>query len=102
MLRSYADKILERITRQYNEEDLKEFLMGHKGRVSAIYQIKGLTEEDEKLYRNMYVKACDEWINANIFEVCNNQAFKSEKIDLSLLEAKLMELIERAFDSRMI
>jgi hypothetical protein len=102
LLRSFADDINDHITLMFNDEDFKEFLMGHRSRMSAIYQLRGLTTEKEAKYRDMYVKACDEWINTNIFEVCNNQAFKSEKIDPSLLEAKLMELIERALDSRML
>ena len=68
LLRSYADTVLDRITRQFNDEDFKEFLMGHKGKVSAIYQVKGLNEETEAKYRDMYVDACDNWINEYIFE----------------------------------
>jgi len=129
LLRSYADKILERITRQYNEEDLKEFLMGHKGRVSAIYQIKGLTEEDEKLYRDMYRAACDSWLDENIFAthrkedtnkaemlvrfakqlgVNSTDAFQAFeglqqwKVDVRQFEAKLAELADRALNSRML
>jgi len=129
LLRSYADRILERITREYNEEDLKEFLMGHKGKVSAIYQIKGLTEEDEKLYRDMHSAVCDKWINENIFgthmkEDINKaemlirfakqlgangidmaqilEAFKESKIDINQFEARLAKRAIRALDNRMM
>ncbi len=102
LLRSFAVDINDHITLMFNDEDFKEFLMGHRSRMSAIYQLRGLTTEKEAKYRDMYVKACDELINTNIFEVRNNQAFKSEEIDLSLLEAKLIEPIERTLDSRML
>jgi len=67
LLRKFADRILEQITYKFNDEDFKEFLMGHKGKISAVYQMSGLTEEDEAKYREMYVKACDTYINEEIF-----------------------------------
>lgn len=75
LLRSYADGILDAITRIFHDEDFKEFLMGHKGKISAVYQIKGITQEAEDKYRGMYVQACDSWINEHIFE----QRSESEK-----------------------
>ena len=129
LLRSYADRILERITREYNEEDLKEFLMGHKGKVSAIYQIKGLTEVDEMLYRDMYVAVCDKWINENIFATYRKEdmnkaemlirfakqlgvntidiaqileTFKDSKTDMNQFEARLAELTMTTLDNRMM
>lgn len=102
LLRSFADDINDRITLMFNDEDFKEFLMGHRSRMSAIYQMRGLTTEKEDKYRDMYVKACDEWISNDIFETCSSQAVKNEEIDLSRLETKLMELIERALDNRIM
>jgi len=81
LLRKYADQILERITRIYNDEDLKEFLMGHKGRISAIYQISGLTYEAENTYREIYTKACDNWINEQIFGlVSKDERYRAETL----------------------
>jgi len=102
LLRSYADDINDRITLMFNDEDFKEFLMGHKSRMSAIYQLRGLTTEKEAKYREMYVNACDKWINANIFETFNNQTSENAKIELSELEAKLMEFVDRAVENRMM
>lgn len=81
LLRKYADRILDRITKIYNDEDTKEFLMGHKGKISAIYQTTGLTEEREKELRDMYVDACDRWISRNIFETASQEEIdKSEML----------------------
>jgi hypothetical protein len=80
LLRKYADGILDRITKRFNDEDTKEFLMGHKGRVSAIYQTTGLTKEREDELRTMYVSACDKWISANIFEAVDQEG--SGKIEM--------------------
>jgi len=67
LLRKFTDRILERITHKFNDEDFKEFMMGHKTKISGVYQISGLTEEDEAKYREMYVASCDEWISREIF-----------------------------------
>lgn len=81
LLRKYADSILDRITRIYNDEDFKEFLMGHKGKISAVYQVTGLTKEKERELRDMYAKACDKWISENIFEtVSQEESDKSEML----------------------
>lgn len=80
LLRSYADGILDRITKLFNDEDFKEFLMGHRGKLSAIYQIRGLTDEKEKEMRDMYVKACDRWINENIFEMALHEDIERAKL----------------------
>ena len=126
LLRSYADRILERITHQFNEEDFKEFLMGHRGKISAIYQIKALTKEDEEKYREMYVKSCDKWISQNIFETVSHeeidkgemliaysqqivdidrdrlealrQAFRSDKLSITALQIELGRLTRQALD----
>lgn len=103
--------------------------MGHKGKVSAIYQIKGLTEEDEMLYRDMYVAVCDKWINENIFATYRKEdmnkaemlirfakqlgvntidiaqileTFKDSKTDMNQFEARLAELTTRTLDNRMM
>jgi len=129
LLRSFADDINDRITRMFNDEDLKEFLMGHKGRIGAVYQLRGLTPEKEKVYREMYTEACDEWINAHIFETRISQekgkaellikfarrlgvneseiarlfeSFRNGEIDLTQLEARLTELANIELDKRMI
>ena len=129
LLRSYADRILERITHQFNEEDFKEFLMGHRGKISAIYQIKALTKEDEERYREMYVEACDKWISQNIFETVSRekidkgemliaysqqiadidqdklrplkQAFVSGKLSTKTLQIELGKLTRQALDKTM-
>jgi hypothetical protein len=129
LLRSYADRILDRITREFNEEDLKEFLMGHKGKLSAIYQFKAISEEEERDYRKMYVEACDSWINEHIFGMATKEtisraemlvkfatqlgvsesetttlleAFKNAKIDMKQFEAKLTELTNKALEQKMV
>jgi len=78
LLRKYADRVLDRITRLFNDEDMKEFLMGHKGKISAIYQA-GLSNEDERRMRGMYDKACDQWINEAIFEMANREDVERAK-----------------------
>lgn len=129
LLRKYADRILDRITKVFNDEDLKEFLMGHKGKVSAIYQVTGLTVEREKELRDMYVNACDKWISQNIFEATSQeeidrsemliaysqqiaeldkaelealrQAFKKGTLTVEVLQAELGKLTRQALDKTM-
>lgn len=62
-LRNFADYVLDRM----EDVDLKEFMMGHKGSISAVYQFRGLPEEKEARYRQEYVKHVDSWIDQNIF-----------------------------------
>lgn len=128
-MRKYADRILDRITKIYNDEDLKEFLMGHKGKISAIYQVTGLTEERENELREMYVNACDRWISRNIFETASReeierakmliehsqqiaeidkdklealrQAFKKGTLTVEALQAELGKFTRRALDKTM-
>lgn len=102
LLRKFADRVLERITYRFNDEDFKEFLMGHKGEISAIYQMAGLVEEDEAKYREMYVKVCDSFINERIFgTVAKEQktvvqalgAFAAQQgVDLEKIEAVMKTL----------
>jgi integrase len=129
LLRKFADRVLDRITMLYNDEDTKEFLMGHKGRVSAIYQTTGLTNERESELRAMYVHACDRWISQHIFETVSQEqidngellitysqqiaeldtheldmlrlAFKSGKVDMHELQRELGRLTRHALDQAM-
>ena len=129
LLRKYADRILDRITKTYNDEDTKEFLMGHKGKVSTIYQTTGLTEEKESELRDMYVNACDKWISQNIFETASQeeidksemlitfsrqvaevnkdklealrQAFKKGTMTVEALQVELGKLTKQALDKAM-
>jgi hypothetical protein len=86
LLRKYADRILDRITRIYNDEDLKEFLMGHKGKISGIYQTTGLTEERENELREMYVNACGRWISRNIFETASQEEIERAEMLIAYSE----------------
>jgi len=103
LLRKYADRILDRITKIYNDEDTKEFLMGHKGKVSAIYQVTGLTQEREKELRDMYVNACDKWISQNIFETTSQEEIdKSEMLitysqQIAELDKDKLQALRQAF-----
>ena len=63
-LRNYADYILDRNLRE--DEDLKEFLMGHKGKISSVYQFRGLAPEKEDEFRRLYMKV-DRFIDESIF-----------------------------------
>ena len=129
LLRKYADRILDRITKIYNDEDTKEFLMGHKGKISALYQVTGLTKERENELRDMYVNACDRWISRNIFETASQeeidkaemliaysqqiaeinkdklealrQAFKKGTLTVEALQAELGKFTRRALDKTM-
>lgn len=128
LLRSYADNIIMRIERIHNDRDFKEFLMGHKGTISAIYQMRGMTKEEETQYRKMYVSACDKWVSEQIFEMISKEeldkaellarfarqlganetnitqvtkAFKNGKIDMQQFETKLTELTNNALNTKM-
>ncbi len=99
LLRKYADRILDRITKIYNDEDMKEFLMGHKGKISAIYQITGLTKEKEKELRDMYVKACDEWIDENIFEMRSKEEIDKAELIIRVTKSSGVELDEQKIEA---
>lgn len=129
LLRKYADRIPDRITKIYNDEDTKEFLMRHNGKISSIYQITGLTKEREKELRDMYVNACDRWISRNIFETASQeeidkaetliiysqqiaelsedkvealrQAFRKGTLTFEGLQVELGKLTRQALDSKM-
>ena len=59
-LRNYGNYLLKKI----NDNDLKEKFMGHKGKISAVYQFHGINEEQEDDYRRQY-QVVDDWINEN-------------------------------------
>lgn len=101
LLRKYADRINDAITREAHDEDFKEFLMGHKGKISAIYQVAGLTEEDETKFRDMYIAYCDGWINEHIFGTVT----KEQKTVAQALSAYAVELgvpVERVAEMQKI
>ena len=93
LLRKYADRILDRITKIFNDEDLKEFLMGHKGSISAIYQFTGLTKERENELRDMYLNACDRWISRNIFETASQEEI--ERAEMLIAYSQQIAEIDR-------
>ena len=86
---------------------ISEFLMGHKAKISAIYQISGLTEEDEKTYRDMYVKECDSFINEQIFGTVAKeqktvaQALGAQAVKLGVDPYKISELMKILEDGKM-
>jgi len=124
LLRSYADRLLDKTI---TDEDLKEFMLGHKGKISAIYQFRQLTEEDKSVYLNDY-QTTDEWINKNIFEAGTEKQvdqaeavarfaksigveenviseflkeFKIGKLTMTQYEQRIAEVTERTLDQKM-
>ena len=80
-LRSLGDTILERLTYVHNDEDLKEFLMNHKGKISSTYGLKGIlrsTERQEEILRKY--QCVDQWINENIFDMVSDNDKKIAQI----------------------
>lgn len=69
LLRTYADRLLDK---NIQDEDLKEFMLGHKGKISMIYQMKALTHEDKTEYLKQY-RIVDRWINEKIFGLVSNE-----------------------------
>ena len=63
-LRNYANFLFGKI--KDKDDDLKEQLMGHKGKISAVYQFRGLSDEQEKEYRMIY-SIIDTYIDENVF-----------------------------------
>jgi len=100
MLRKYADDLLDRITYMHHDEDFKEFLMGHKGEISAVYQRKALTEEKEREYLSKYVSAVDEYINEQIFgAVTKKELDQAEMLagfarNLGVPDDKIIKILE--------
>ena len=89
LLRSYADRLLDRNLRnptsEKRDEDLKEFMLGHKGKISAIYQFKALSHEDKAEYLKAYSQV-DKWINEKIFSIVSN-----ESLEIASATAKFAE-----------
>ena len=92
-LRSLGDTILERLTYVHNDEDLKEFLMNHTGKISSTYGLKGIlksTERQDEILRKY--QCVDTWINENIFELRGKE--EKEKADIIADFAKLSGVSE--------
>ena len=92
-LRSLGDTILERLTYIHNDEDLKEFMMNHTGKISATYGLKGILKSKERQDEVLRKYQCvEDWINENIFEVRGKA--EKEKADLITDFAKLSGVSE--------
>jgi len=65
LLRAFGDRLFDRTIKE-QDKDLKEFMMGHKGKISAIYQMHALTQEDKDGYLKIYA-ATEQWINEKVF-----------------------------------
>jgi integrase len=85
LLRSFADKVLDRnlASGEKRDEDLKEFMLGHKGKISAVYQLKALSTEDAVQYRKMYDNV-DKWICENIFGTATTEGLVRAKAQSEL------------------
>jgi len=85
LLRSFADKVLDRHLmssesgQEKRDEDLKEFMLGHKGKISAIYQLKALSTEDAIQYRKMYDNV-DKWLCEKVFGMASEDAQAQARI----------------------
>ena len=85
LLRSYADKLLDRnlacseASGEKRDTDLKEFMMGHKGTIAAVYQFRALSEEDAKQYRKMF-ESVDKWLNVNVFGIAAEDDYNRAKM----------------------
>jgi integrase len=69
LLRSFADRLLDKTI---EDQDLKEFMMGHKGKISAIYQFRAPTDEDKTEYRKQY-SVTERRINEEIFGAASSE-----------------------------
>ena len=87
LLRSFADKVLDRnlASGEKRDEDLKEFMLGHKGKISAIYQLKALSTEDAQQYRRMYENV-DSWISENVFGSASPEKLVRSKAQAEIAE----------------
>jgi len=87
LLRSFADKVLDRnlASGEKRDEDLKEFMLGHKGKISAIYQLKALSAEDSLAYRKMYDNV-DKWISEQIFGSASPENLVRSKAQAEIAE----------------
>jgi len=96
LLRTFADRILDKTIA---DEDLKEFMMGHKGKVSAIYQFKQLTKSDIEDYTTQY-QATEQLVNEKVFGIIAKERLgqaeqiKRFAVTLGVNEAKAQEIFE--------
>lgn len=124
LLRTYTDRLLDKTM---VDKDLKELMLGHKGKISAVYQFKQLTQEDRKDYTKQY-EPCDTWINENIFGIPSSQevsqadaiarvavgigvdadiiaklkdAFNTGKLEMQQFERKIIDATNTTLDQRM-
>jgi hypothetical protein len=67
------------------DEDLKEFMLGHKGKISAIYQLKALTHDDSVQYRKMYDNV-DKWICQKVFDVAGEDEYNNAKAQAQIAQ----------------
>jgi hypothetical protein len=81
MLRSFANNAMSRtLASGKQKDDLKEYLMGHKGAISSIYQFKALTTDDMKEYLRRY-QSYENYINEHVLgKVSSEQLSKAEQI----------------------
>ena len=100
-LRSLGDTILERLTYVHNDEDLKEFLMNHKGKISATYGLKGIHQSVERQNEVLRKYQCvDDWINENIFGAISDndkkiaQILSTQAKALGVNENKIRNMME--------
>lgn len=75
LLRVFADRTLDKTIM---DEDLKEHMLGHKGKISAIYQFKQLTAEDIRDYTQQYQKV-EQWVNEHVFGTVSSEQLTAAK-----------------------
>ena len=99
LLRSYGDRLLDKTI---EDKDLKEFMFGHKGKISATYQFKALTQEDKQEYLKDYATT-EKWVNEKIFgtrsqeEISKAETIKTFAENLGASKEDL-EAVLKAFD----
>jgi hypothetical protein len=124
-MRNYASRLLKRIELLYNNKDLKELMLGHKPRdMGGIYDFRGLSEEQEGIWRNQYVEAVDNFISSDLFSATstnNNQVakilvevankvgidhgisyikYKRNEMDLEMFKANIMLMIQNSQETK--
>ena len=96
-LRSFGSRLLARTLEGKNAIELKEFMMGHKGTISTIYEKRALTQEDKTEYLEKYA-ATEKWINEQVFgtrsqeELSEADRIKRYSIRIGVAEDKAMLL----------
>jgi integrase len=88
LLRTYADRLLDRQLGgpDKKDEDLKEFMLGHKGKISMIYQMKALTHEDKSEYLKQY-RSVNKYINEKIFGLISNEELNTAQAMATFAES---------------